>query len=132
LTPDQFAKLFRPKAALFNKILELDIGDLKYISFPTSCTDGLSTEESSSNVISLFNVVVVVVRESAFAKLSRTLNNPLTDSSEAGVDPVTITLGLRNSISNIPMETLKQAIEDFSKALLFEERRSRYVSQQVG
>lgn len=131
LPPDHFAKLFRPKASLFNKILEIDIGDLKYISFPTSCTDGLSSEGSSVNVISLFNVIVVVVRQSAYEKLCRSLNSPLPEFDNICIDPVAVALGLRNSMANIPIDTLKRVVEDFSKALLFEERRVRYVSQEV-
>lgn len=60
ISPENFAKLFRPKLALCNKVLELCIDDLEYTSY--AC---------NSNVVStvtLFNIIVVKVRDNALLK----------------------------------------------------------------
>ena len=43
-SPDNFAKLFRPKAALANTILDVIIDDLHYISFPCTCAFNASSD----------------------------------------------------------------------------------------
>lgn len=85
LSPDKFAKLFRPKAALFNKVLELVIDDLHYYSYPTPCSDELSytgggagkeggreSVPDSTDVITLFNVVIATVRQGAIDRALKT------------------------------------------------------------
>ena len=144
LSPDNFAKLFRPKAALFNKVLELTIDDLHYVSFPCPCSDELSSDSSvatSTDVITLFNVVIATVRESTMkALLAKT--KPSHGSSarrdggtmvKVGVDPVAVALGLGgNSYQGVPQpKLLRRVVETVSRALLHQEKRNRYVSKQV-
>jgi hypothetical protein len=71
--PDNFAKLFRPKVGLFNKILEISIDDLVYSSFPFQCpavTSELSSS-SSETIITMVNVVITSVSFKAMKKLNR-------------------------------------------------------------
>lgn len=83
--------------------------DLHYISFPCPCSDELSTDTSiqtATDVISLFNVIVVTVRESAMKKLEATpgsnsrRNNQnrkiYSQHEKAGLDPVAVALGLQS------------------------------------
>ena len=158
LSPDNFAKIFRPKAALFNKIFELTIDDVHYISYPCPCVEKGeentidSNLSSNSDVITLFNVVIATVRESAMKRVlgeeyTRFFNTTSTSSSSgtktyikkdftnsnniSGSDPVAITMGLSNSISILSISTIRKVVESFSKALLMQEKRHRYVSRQV-
>ena len=91
---DNFAKLFRPKTGMTNKILELTIDDLHYYSYPIPCINeendasggnsnsgsGGGTNHSNhssssiqyqnhSNIISLFNVIIVTVKRSALLNI---------------------------------------------------------------
>lgn len=120
LSPDNFAKLFRPKAPLFNKILELSIDDLHYISYPCPCSDELkerallhpSYQANNIDVITLFNVIIVTVRDSALKRVlmqtkESTINSMSSDkifeSHRPGMDPVAAAMGLRSNrkVSNI-------------------------------
>eukprot|EP00596_Hydrurales_sp_CCMP1899_P003461 CAMPEP_0119037084 /NCGR_PEP_ID=MMETSP1177-20130426/5198_1 /TAXON_ID=2985 /ORGANISM="Ochromonas sp, Strain CCMP1899" /LENGTH=873 /DNA_ID=CAMNT_0006997833 /DNA_START=22 /DNA_END=2640 /DNA_ORIENTATION=+ len=143
LSPDNFAKLFRPKASLFNKILELTIDDLHYISFPCPCSDELSTDTSiqtATDVISLFNIVVVTVRESAMKKLEAIPGTNSTNYQKrknysqhemTGLDPVAVALGLQSHTQAVRPKVLRRIVETVSCALLNQEKRNRYVSKQV-
>lgn len=99
-------------------------GDLKYISYPLICEDGISslgtidTEkyEPTEKVISLFNIVVCVVRDSALAKLKlkeSQLQTATASSSleHVGADPIITALGLQNSFREIAPETLERAVK---------------------
>lgn len=100
-------------------------GDLKYISYPLICEDGISslgtvdTEkyEPTEKVISLFNIVVCVVRDSALAKLKLKENHLQTTATlslsveHVGADPIITALGLHNSFRDIAPETLKRAVK---------------------
>lgn len=156
LSPDNFAKIFRPKAALFNKIFELTIDDVHYISYPCPCVEKgeensieYNNLSSNNDVITLFNVVIATVRESAmkrvlgeaYTRFFNTSSNKNTktyirkdftnDANISGTDPVAITMGLSNSISILSTSTIRKVVESFSKALLVQEKRHRYVSRQV-
>ena len=148
LSPDNFAKLFRPKAALFNKVLELTIDDLHYISFPCPCSDELSSDSSlptSTDVITLFNVVIATVRESSMKALlaktrstsegeqSRGMKGEYERGVKVGTDPVAVALGLGGSSFQGASEPklLRRVVETVSRALLHQEKRNRYVSKQV-
>ena len=102
------------------------VGDLKYISYPLICEDGISTMgtvdtekyEPTEKVISLFNVVVCVVRDSALAKLKlreshlqTTVTDASTSSELVGADPIITALGLQNSFKKIEPDTLKRAVK---------------------
>lgn len=114
ITPDNFARLFRPKAQLFNKILELSIDDIHYISYPCPCIDDINTAELYNNtstvadVISLFNVIIAVVEEDALNRVldqvdqSFSLENKSVGNNYRsnciqvpGFDPVASIFGLR-------------------------------------
>ena len=87
-SPDNFAKLFRPKSAFFGKVLDLVIDDLHYISFPCPCNfsnaDGSEHFPEVEN-ISLFNVVVTKVRDSAMKKF-HSLDGSTADINGSGHD----------------------------------------------
>ena len=116
ISSENFAKLFRPKASLFNKISELIIDELQYISFPCPCSEELSSDISTTtDSITLFNVVVVAVRESAMNKLrekrllqssdytynnSVNQNNNTSSYNNSGVDPVAIAMGLAGKVTH--------------------------------
>ena len=68
-SPDNFAKLFRPKSALYNKVLELTIDDIEYLSFPCPCIDENVDLHDSTNLITLFNVVIAKVRDIAMRRV---------------------------------------------------------------
>lgn len=109
-SPENFAKLFCPKAALFNKISILTIDDLQYVSFPCSCAEELSQElggsGSSTDVITLFNVVVATVRESAMRKLrDRRLipssDDPASVADMPSFDQVAVAMGLAGKVVHV-------------------------------
>ena len=147
LSADHFAKLFRPKAALFNKVLELTIDDLHYISFPCPCSDELSSDSSSptgTDVITLFNVVIATLRESTVkALLAKTQSVPDHGdpsrglrggaAAKVGADPVAFALGLGGTTFKeaVRPTLLRRVVETVSRALLHQEKRNRYVSKQV-
>lgn len=122
-SPDNFAKLFRPKASLFNKVLELTIDDLHYISFPCPCSDELSTDTSiqtTTDVITLFNVVIATVRESAMRKLESISNaeskrsnkkkNVFSKYEASGSDPVAAALGLQSNAQTVCPAVLRRLV----------------------
>ena len=69
LSPDNFAKIFRPKAALFNKIFELTIDDVHYISYPCPCVEKGEENSIDSNNLPSNNDVIVVVSSVSFVSL---------------------------------------------------------------
>jgi hypothetical protein len=122
ISPDNFAKLFRPKASLFNKILELTIDDLHYISFPCPCSDELSADTSSqtaTDVITLFNVVIATVRDSAIKRLesipssdsqTRDHRSLFSKNDIAGSDPVASALGLRSNAKAVCPNAVRRSV----------------------
>ena len=159
LSPENFARLFRPKSSLSNEVLELFVDDLHYVCFPCSCADegevkGLndssqptasssSSSSSSSSTavpgaegagqsvrITFFNLVVAQVRQSS---MDRVKGKVYERDIPTGQDPVAAILGLHDEhfFQPLPSSSLRLAVERFSKALQHEERRARYVSRQV-
>jgi hypothetical protein len=108
-SPDNFARLFRPKHAMLNKVMEIIIEDLQYISFPMPCSHEFLELSSSTAVhddLSMFNVVIATVRENA---LRRIRNRPLTTENarrKPGEDPVAELLGLSNHTLPLTKEIL--------------------------
>lgn len=102
--------------------MELTIDDLRYISFPCPCSDELSTDTSSqtaTDVITLFNVVIATVRDSAIKKLeSLPSSNPnrkdqrslFSKNDTAGSDPVAAALGLRNNAKAVCPNALRRSV----------------------
>ena len=72
ISPENFAKLFRPKQPLCNKVIELCIDDLQYISYACSCGSDNNNRTSNSNytasTVTLFNIVIVKVRDNVMKK----------------------------------------------------------------
>jgi hypothetical protein len=141
-SPDNFAKLFRPKAALFNKVLEVTIDDICYVSYPTPCADAESTDPHyPGDLITLFNVVIAVVRESSLRRvLGSSYDEPHTsltgltnvaDLRRVGCDPLTAAMGLRDGIHPISCNAVKRVVEAFCKSLFHQEKRYKYVTKQV-
>lgn len=145
LSPDNFARLFRPKAAMFNKVLEIIIDDLHYISYPTPCSEELSdiADSSGTNVISLFNIVIASVRESSLRRHSSFINNNNNNSNnngsvsdkskfrKPGLDPIASVLGLQKDPIAPSPEVIRSILSRLSRALLEQEKKQRYVSKQV-
>lgn len=110
-SPDNFARFFCPKQPMFNKVMDIIIEDLQYISFPMPCTsesplNNCSNDDSLRDDLSMFNVVVATVRESA---LKRTLNRPYSsERRKPGEDPVSELLGLSNRRLPLKKEILKR------------------------
>ena len=74
--------------------------------------------EPTEKVISLFNVVVCVVRDNALAKLKlreshlqSTITTASASPEQIGTDPIITALGLQNSFREIAPETLKRAVK---------------------
>lgn len=123
LSPDKFARLFRPKPAFFNRVLEITIGDINYISYPTPCLNDSSTHEIGSatststsadaseasdsenndgdDVITLFTVVVARVRDGLDPSVGRGVVAP-------GVDPVSSLLGLSGQFLPVAASVLRK------------------------
>lgn len=126
LSPDNFARLFRPKPAFFNKILEITIGDINYISYPAPCladsaaeggiTDGgtcasshgsdTGSEEGDrsdgDNVITLFTVVVARVRDGRYQAPGGL------EGGLSGVDPVSHLLGMSGLFCPVAADVLRK------------------------
>jgi hypothetical protein len=135
---------------MLNKVMEIIIEDLQYISFPMPCSNEFLNLSSSSSVhddLSMFNVVIATVRENA---LRRIRNRPSTTENarrKPGEDPVAELLGLSNQTLSLTKETLHRlvvpctslltsspavsVVEKFTRALLNQEKRIGYVSQEV-
>lgn len=103
--------------------MELTIDDLHYISFPCPCSDELSTDvggETTTDVITLFNVVIATVRESAMKKVESALsaNSKINDQRKslfskfetAGSDPVAAALGLRGNGKAVSSSALRRFV----------------------
>lgn len=142
ISSEQFAKFFRPKNSLINKISEVTIDDLTFVSYPCVCTRDeilttISPDELQTVSISLFTIVITIVRQHVMKKLERkyyckdhesgTLHKGSTGSLQ---DPLALVLGLEYlSVSN---QEVKRVVELVSRSLLREERRHLYVTKQVG
>ena len=156
-SPDNFAKLFRPKSSHYNQVLDLVIDDLHYISFPCPCKFGSSAERNDQltgiDNINLFNVVITKVRDSAMNKFlnldgggySRERDCDWEDEDvgvggerdwnyllDPGVDPISVAMGLRERFQKeVSLGSIKDVVQAFSQALLHLERNQAYVSSQV-
>lgn len=100
---DLFAKMFRPKPGLCNKVFELVVDELRFISFPLALPAECQTE------ITLFNVVFTLGADT-FTRVQR---------PDAALPHERC----------IP--AYKRCVERLARALEHEERRAGYVSQQV-
>lgn len=118
MSPDNFARLFRPKPAFFNKIFELTIGDINYISYPAPCAADsdravldLLDDQATDNVITMFTVVVARIRP-AFAE------QPVLNHSDgifsSGTDPVSILMGLSGSYLPVETTVLRKYVVNFA------------------
>lgn len=126
---DNFAKLFRPKNALLNRVLSLTIDDLQFTSYPcpiggeaTSPVPGASESDvqtsgtaSSSGtelyyVISMFNIVIVSVTGKAMKKINPSIpyRCQLRHSGLPGTDPVAVALGLREACCGVCSQSLQR------------------------
>ena len=111
ISPENFAKLFRPKLCLCNKVLELCIDDLEYTSY--AC---------NSNVVStvtLFNIVVVKVRDNVISKLfqsnsisstlrSRRLNTQ--NNSNQSSNPMVALIGLDSNLNFVSNSEIRKLV----------------------
>ena len=161
LSPENFARLFRPKSSLSNEVLELFVDDLHYVCFPCSCADegevkgvnesnqptasassSSSSSSSSSTAVSgaegagqsvRITFFNLVVAQVRQSSMDRVKGKVYERDIPTGQDPVAAILGLHDEhfFQPLPSSSLRLAVERFSKALQHEERRARYVSRQV-
>jgi len=61
-SPENFSKFFRPKAALCNRILEVTIDELQYLTYACTCSVGGGSQGVPGH-ITLFNIIVVKVND---------------------------------------------------------------------
>lgn len=59
---ENFSKFFRPKAALCNRVLEVNIDELQYITYACTCSVG-GSQQGTPGHITLFNVIVVKIND---------------------------------------------------------------------
>lgn len=65
-SPENFARAFRPNAALCDQLFELRIDGLQFISHPILCVreEGAAAQPvSKGTVVRMFNVVVALIHE---------------------------------------------------------------------
>jgi len=63
-SPENFSKFFRPKAALCNRILEVTIDELQYLTYACTCSvGGGGSQGIVPGHITLFNIIVVKVND---------------------------------------------------------------------
>ena len=135
LSPDDFARLFKPKPAFFNKVLELTIGDISYISYPTPCGAGNETRgeaefrdslgsdinntavggegdgsTANSSSITMFNVVIARVREGAMKLHKYGSSAELSQEvlGTPGVDPIAALMGLSGTSLPVSPQALRK------------------------
>mmetsp|Transcript_22496 Transcript_22496/g.32851 ORF Transcript_22496/g.32851 Transcript_22496/m.32851 type:complete len:723 (+) Transcript_22496:106-2274(+) len=133
LSPDNFARLFRPNHSMFNKVLDLVIDDLQYVSLPIPCQRDpqlLSGDDPDiTDDITMFSVIISTVREGAIAK-AQSKPRP-TGRRQPGEDPVAELLGLGNGRNPLSIAVLHRVVESFARALHHQEKRAGYVSKEV-
>lgn len=69
-SPENFARVFRPNAALCDQLFELRIDGLQYISHPILCVreEGAAPPPSKTTVMRMFNVVIALIHEPALLR----------------------------------------------------------------
>ncbi len=92
------------------QILDITIGDINYVSYPAPCSsepgvDLADSEEgtestASSSAITMFNVVVARVR-------GDNAESPI-DSLPAGIDPLSVLLGLTAQSPTVSGQVVKR------------------------
>ena len=123
LTPDHFARFFK-KSKYLQGCLEVTIEDLKYISYPLSCSE---LEDINKDLITQFNVILIILRKQA---LQRILSRHYLQISSIQ-NPNDICYQNIHHLVSISDHHLCKVIELFSMSLLHEEKKSNYVSEQV-
>ena len=135
---ENLAKLFRPKNALYNKILEISIDDLNFVSYPCQC-QGSSYDEASvhddnsisggfggslsnalspvavagsqsGEVITMFNLIVTSVSHKAMLKINPAFayKCQYKFASTPGSDPVAAAIGVNNQCYGLCKQTIKR------------------------
>lgn len=123
LTPDQLARLFKKSKHLRNS-LEVMIEDLKFISYPISCSE---MEDANKDVITQFNIILIMLRKQA---LQRILSRHFLHISSIQ-NPNDICYQNIHQLTSISETHMSKILELFSMSLYYEERRVNYVSEQV-
>jgi hypothetical protein len=134
---ENLAKLFRPKNALFGKVLEITIDDLCFYSYPCQC-QGLAYEGAAAEndittnapsasptpmvspapvtgtnpaeVITMFNVIITTISAKAMRKINPDFEFKchFQFASLPGTDPVASALGLRTQSNGLCRNTLRR------------------------
>ncbi len=130
------AKLFRPKNALYNKILEVSIDDLCFVSYPCQCqrlsyNDTSSVTDSSGmmaagsfsalspivignaqseEVITMFNVIITSVSHKAMLKINPDFSYKCQYkfASMPGSDPIAAAIGVTSQNYGLCKQTIRR------------------------
>jgi hypothetical protein len=87
--------------------MDIIIENLQYISFPMPCSHSNLADCSVSDDLSMFNVVIATVRESALRRTKTRAST--TGRKNPGEDPVAELLGLSNRTLPLTKETLHRS-----------------------
>lgn len=114
-SPDNFARLFRPKHSMLNHVMDIIIDDLQYISFPMPCSHSSTLSDNADitsslihDDLSMFNVVIATVRENSLKRIRSRQRS--CGRQQPGEDPVAELLGLSNRSLPLTKETLQRLI----------------------
>jgi len=145
LTPEVFARLFRPKAPLCGRPFRVCIDRVHYLSYPVLTAS--ATKETATDDVLLFNIILAIARLPPTAQHS---NQPQPQESSSAIAVAAARrrllvwrrVGQKATAAHWMKEDdrgdkerqlqhLENVLELLTKALLHEERRCRYVSKEV-
>jgi len=149
LTPEVFARLFRPKSVLCGHPLRISIDRVRYLSYPVLTSS--ATKEIATDDVLLFNVILAMGRTPPTALTRDSLIEqclPTMSRAAARQRSVACNHSGERSVKLLPTATtcerldaversrgvhhLEDVLGRLSRALLHEERRCGYVSLEVG
>jgi hypothetical protein len=101
MSPEHFAKFFRPKTSFCNELVELTLHHIHHICYSCSLIDTMSKrhdhdhEEAESSKLSMFNMIISSVRNDVLEQLlDKGEYMRYRESKTAIEDPISLALGL--------------------------------------
>lgn len=130
LTPEVFARLFRPKASLCGKPFQVMIDRVRYLSYPVLTAS--ATKETASDDVLLFNIILAMARVPSRGN-RRPKRQLAWVEAVMGEERERVGGGLSEQEAKEAkrLMALEGVLDHLTKALLHEERRCRYVSKEV-
>lgn len=131
LEDENFAKLFRKPPA--NRLFEITIGDIEFISYACSCPKSELEESDSANVhqLSMFTLVFASASPAFFRRISLSPKTKCDNNYCIVGNPLIATNCMHDSSQLVWKTSLERILEVASISLLNEEKRSRYLTLQV-